>query len=126
MEASQLGALLLETRKEKGISLRKAASEAGVSLNSYYSAERGGSVRSITLLKLVDWLNIPVGDLSPTPGVRHVAMNADDARSIWWAVGLLGRLQQLVGQSDEFDVHAERLSMVRSRYVEAPRVHTKK
>jgi ribosome-binding protein aMBF1 (putative translation factor) len=57
----QLPMMVKEKRRQRGLSLREAAEESGVSFNAISRFERGGITMSDHLRKLLDW----VSEVSP-------------------------------------------------------------
>jgi transcriptional regulator with XRE-family HTH domain len=62
-----LSELLQNRRKQKGLSLREAAGEIGVSAPTLQRLEARQVPNTPTLLRISQWLGVPVADLNTTP-----------------------------------------------------------
>lgn len=125
MKMDELAEALAQQRAQRGLSLRAAAREAGVSTGTYYGAEQGRAVRAPTLFALMSWLDAPADEYVLERGERVVPMSAEDTRALAWAVSTINRVLGTLGvdpaDSASAAVHLAQLDELRQRYTRAPR-----
>lgn len=74
--------MLAHKREREGLSMRQAASSAGVGTNTYFRAEHGGGVRSDAMLKLATWVGVPPVVLGDTSANALVEVSVADMQAL--------------------------------------------
>lgn len=111
------GNRLREKREREQLSLRGAADQAGVALATYHRAERGGSVASASILKLVDWVGATPATLTATAS-RLVPMTENHYFAVSSASSALNHMSSVVAPNTSSEV-AETLDKLAAAYVQS-------